>query len=92
MNLDDLIKQMTPEIYENLKLAIEIGKWADGTRLTNDQLENSLQAVIAYEQKHITEEHRVGYIDKGEKDGEQCDSPTEDIQTVTVRGSLSSKH
>ncbi|WP_288755829.1 DUF1315 family protein, partial [uncultured Pseudomonas sp.] len=42
-----MIENITPEIYESLKLAVEIGKWSDGRKLTAEQKELSLQAVIA---------------------------------------------
>lgn len=73
MNFHDLLNSITPEIYENLKRAVEIGKWPDGRALTAEQREISLQAVIAYEQKHIDERERTGYIDRGSKQqGEVC--------------------
>lgn len=62
MNLDQLIESITPEIYENLKTSIELGKWPDGRILTPEQKEHSMQAVIAYEKKHIPAEERTGYI------------------------------
>ena len=33
----DLIRNITPDVYESLKLAVEIGKWADGRKLTQEQ-------------------------------------------------------
>lgn len=62
MNFDDVLKSITPEVYENLKTAIELGKWADGRKLTQEQKENCMQAVIAYELKHIPAEQRTGYV------------------------------
>jgi uncharacterized protein len=74
MNLQHLIEHITPEIHRNLKRAVEIGKWPDGRALTAEQRELSLQAVIAYEAKHLAEHERVGYIDRGPKEeGEVCD-------------------
>ncbi|MGL5501413.1 MAG: DUF1315 family protein, partial [Plesiomonas shigelloides] len=34
MHVDSLISAMTPEVYERLRQAVETGKWADGTALT----------------------------------------------------------
>ncbi|MGL5399491.1 MAG: DUF1315 family protein, partial [Plesiomonas shigelloides] len=45
MHVDSLISAMTPEVYERLRQAVETGKWADGTALTEVQKETSLQAV-----------------------------------------------
>ena len=49
MQLKELISQLTPEIRENLCTAIEIGRWPDGTKLTDDQKASSIQAVIAWD-------------------------------------------
>ena len=40
----EAIENITPEIYQNLKLAVEIGKWPDGRKLTQEQKELTLQA------------------------------------------------
>lgn len=58
----DLIDNITPDIYESLKLAIEIGKWGDGRKLTQEQRELSLQAMIAWEAKNLPEDQRTGYM------------------------------
>lgn len=57
-----MIENITPEIYESLKLAVEIGKWADGRKLTSEQRELSLQAVIAWEMQNLPEDQRTGYM------------------------------
>ena len=57
-----MIENITPEIYESLNTAVEIGKWSDGRRLTPEQKELSLQAVIAWEMKNLPEEQRTGYM------------------------------
>lgn len=73
MTLDELIASITPETYESLKRAVELGKWADGTRLTPEQRANCMQAVIAYGERNLAEEERVGFIDRGHKEeGEVC--------------------
>ncbi|MDG9886356.1 YeaC family protein [Pseudomonas putida CSV86] len=57
-----MIENITPEIYQSLKLAVEIGKWADGRKLTAEQRELSLQAVIAWEMQNLPEDQRTGYM------------------------------
>ncbi|EIS74790.1 hypothetical protein YPPY66_2749, partial [Yersinia pestis PY-66] len=37
MELEDLISVMTPEIYQRLVQAVELGKWPDGVALTSEQ-------------------------------------------------------
>ena len=70
-----MIEAMTPDMYQRLKTAVELGKWPDGRRLTPEQRQHSLQAVIAWGEKYLPESERVGYIDKGRKGGEVCDDP-----------------
>ena len=61
MNDIDLIKTITPDIYERFKKAIETGKWNDGTLLTEDQKAITLRAIILYEQVHLLEHERIGF-------------------------------
>ena len=61
MNDIDLIKTITPDIYERFKKAIETGKWNDRTLLTEDQKAITLRAIILYEQIHLREHERVGF-------------------------------
>lgn len=37
MNIDDMINSMTPEVYQRLVTAVELGKWPDGVALTAEQ-------------------------------------------------------
>ncbi len=61
-NLQDMLQMITPEVYGNLKRAVEIGKWLDGKKLDAAQRELCMQALIAYEQEHLPEDERSGYI------------------------------
>ena len=62
MNIEELVNSSTPEVYQNLKTAIELGKWGDGRILTPEQKEHSMQAIIAYELKYMPAEERTGYV------------------------------
>jgi len=62
MNYEQLIDSITPEAYQNLKAAVETGRWPDGNLLSQQQREHSLQAIIAYELKHLPPEERTGYV------------------------------
>lgn len=46
------IAAMPREVYERLKTAVELGKWPDGSVLTPEQKENSMQAVLAWQAMH----------------------------------------
>ena len=85
MDFDALIESITPETYDQLKRALELGKWADGVRLTQDQREQVMQAIIAYGERNLKQEERVGFIDRGSKDdGELCDDSAA-TETIKIR-------
>lgn len=64
MEYRDLVKQLTPELYATFKRSLERGSWPDGRKMTAEQRENCLQAIIAYDELHRPEQDRVGYIEK----------------------------
>ncbi|AQU82867.1 MAG: DUF1315 family protein [Halomonas sp.] len=65
MTFDRMINQITPAIYESLKQAVSLRKWPDGRRLTPEQTELCLEAVIRYEvENNVPEENRVGYLEQ----------------------------
>jgi uncharacterized protein YeaC (DUF1315 family) len=61
MDLRQLLDSITPEIYESLKRAIEVGKWPDGRALSDGQKELCIQAVIAYDERKPADQ-RTGYV------------------------------
>ncbi|MEH6579079.1 MAG: DUF1315 family protein [Amphritea sp.] len=69
MTFEKMIEVMTPDVYNSLKRAVELGKWPNGERLTQEQRETSLRAVIAYDAQKLPEEQRTGYISRKKKDG-----------------------
>jgi uncharacterized protein YeaC (DUF1315 family) len=75
MSYEDFIAKLTPDVVANLRRAIELGKWPDGRRITDEQRANCMEAVLGWELTHLPEEQRTGYIDRGEKKaGEVCAS------------------
>ncbi len=52
MDFQQLVDTMTPEIYENIKTAVELGKWPDGNPLTEKQKEAAIQAIMVYDAKN----------------------------------------
>ena len=60
-SIEQLIDEMNSDVYDSLKLAIELGKWADGARLGAPQIDFCMQAIILYEAKHLREQDRVGF-------------------------------
>ena len=78
----EMIENITPEIYQSLKLAVEIGKWPDGRKLTQEQKELSLQAMIAWEVQNLPEEERTGYMGPSE-----CKSKSLDVPNILFKTS-----
>ena len=75
MDYQTLIDSMSPEIYQNLKRAMEIGRWHDGRPLSAEQRATVMEALISWGERHLPEDQRVGFIDRGHKAGEVCDDP-----------------
>ncbi|WP_218354875.1 YeaC family protein [Alteromonas lipotrueiana] len=77
MNIDALVAAMTPELYLRLRQAVETGKWPDGTPLTNEQHESSMQAVLLYQSKveksteHMTINEQGEIVHKSKRDFQQ---------------------
>ncbi len=61
-NFVEVASTIAAEVYESFKLAVEIGKWPDGRKLSLEQKELCLQAMIAYELKHLPEDQHTGYM------------------------------
>jgi len=68
MDYEQLIESLTPDVVARLRRGVETGCWPDGRALTAEQREHSLAAVIAWEQRHLPEEERTGYIDRSAKE------------------------
>ena len=51
MNIDSLVNNLTPELFERLQYGASTGKWPDGTPLTAAQKEQTVQLVMLYQAK-----------------------------------------
>ncbi len=86
MNFEQLATGMTVEVYRQLKTAVEISRWPNGERLTEQQKQICLEAILRYEMEHLPPEQRTGYIPP--KIGSHCDSKTDIVdydQPQTLR-------
>ena len=72
-SLQDLLSSITPELHQKLKRAVELGRWENGERLTPEQVELCLQAVIAYDEMHLRPEEKVGFIDRSKVKKQTCE-------------------
>jgi len=82
MTYEELIERLDPTVYQNLKRAIELGKWPDGRVVSREQRSICLEAVIYYERTHnVPEQERVGYIDRNRRDR---DKPSDDTDVIRI--------
>ncbi len=84
-------QNLNPDIYQSLKKALELGKWPDGKRLTQEQRETCMQAIISYEAAHLPEEERAGYLGQTCKSQSGEGSNTSDKPIVGVYPNKTSK-
>ena len=78
------IENITPDIYQSLKLAVEIGKWPDGRKLSQEQKELTLQALIAWEMQNLPEDQRIGYMGP-----QECSSKSAPVPNLLFKTSES---
>lgn len=66
MDIEQIIDSMTPEVYQRLATAVELGKWPDGVALTPEQKENSLQLVMLWQARYNTEAQHMTIDTRGQ--------------------------
>ncbi|RRJ84630.1 YeaC family protein [Aestuariirhabdus litorea] len=86
MSFKELLANITPEIYRNLRSAVELGKWPDGRRLTPEQRQHCMQAMIAWEQLNLPEEERSGYMEQ------QCKSQSGQNDAAEIQALNLTRH
>jgi len=60
--------------YENLRRALELGRWPDGRVLDARQREICLDAVLTWEAHHLPPEERTGHIERVGCSGDDRDA------------------
>lgn len=80
MTVDELIKSMTPEIYSNMKAALELSRWPDGRKLESEQKALCMEALIRYENlADMPAQQRIGYMEAA------CESSKDDVQPLIIK-------
>lgn len=62
MTVEQLLENLTPQIVDSLRRAIELGKWPNGVTLDQQQIELCTEALIRWEYHNLNRETRSGYI------------------------------
>ncbi len=88
---DELIRSINPEIHARLKTAVETGRWADGTRLRREQVEQCLQAIIAWEQRNLAPEEQTGYMPDACASRKQPGAAETPVQNLQLRAPATRK-
>ena len=62
--VDELVESLTPDMVNDLKRAIEIGKFPDNRAVSEEQRELMIEATILYDALKLPEEERTGFIQR----------------------------
>lgn len=65
MDIEQIIDSMTPEVYQRLATAVELGKWPDGGADAGAK-ENSLQLVMLWQARYNTEAQHMTIDTRGQ--------------------------
>lgn len=65
-DLQSVLAAMTPEVYQRLATAVELGKWPDGVALTPAQKAHSLQLVMLWQSQHNEQAQHMSIAKGGE--------------------------
>ena len=66
MDIEQIIDSMTPEVYQRLATAVELGQRPDGVALTPEQKENSLQLVMLWQARYNTDAQHMTIDTRGQ--------------------------
>ena len=65
-DINKVIDDMPQEVYERLLSAAELGKWEDGTVLSEEQKASTLQLVMLYQARRLDQKDHFTINNQGE--------------------------
>ncbi|WP_394205319.1 YeaC family protein [Shewanella waksmanii] len=65
-DINKVIDDMPDEVYQSLLTAVEIGKWQDGTVLTQEQRDSTQQLVMLYQARRLNQTDHFTINSQGE--------------------------
>jgi uncharacterized protein YeaC (DUF1315 family) len=81
MTVDELIKAMTPDVFQSMKGALELSRWPDGRKMGREQKVLCMEALIRYEEMtDMAADQRIGYMEAACKS-----TKDDDTQTLTIK-------
>ena len=66
MNINQMANNLSNEVYERLKTAVETGKWPDGTVLSPSQRQQSMQLVMIYQSQVLKSQQHFSIGEDGQ--------------------------
>lgn len=65
-DINKMIEDMPREVYDRLISGVELGKWEDGTRLSSEQRESTMQLVMLYQARHLAQTDHLTVNSEGQ--------------------------
>ena len=62
MEYSQTAANLSPEMVKKLQIAIEIGRWENGERLTSGQLDSAMQAVMLWQAANVNNKDAEPFI------------------------------
>lgn len=87
--LAQVVDGMTQPVYERLKKALELRRWPDGRELSERQLADTMQLVLAWEVRNLPVEERSGYMPDACR-SKQAESPAASLIASSGEGNRDS--
>lgn len=66
MAIVKLVEMMDPSVYQTLCYAVETGRWEDGSRLSKEQRDLCMQAVMIYQSRYNHDAQHMSIAAGGE--------------------------
>ncbi|MBT8448446.1 MAG: DUF1315 family protein [Gammaproteobacteria bacterium] len=74
-DINHLLAEMSQEVRDKLAEAVELGKWADGTKLSKEQIEQSLRAVMLWDSHYGQEQDEPFKVLRGGRLIDRAEKP-----------------
>ncbi len=87
MDINILLQNMSPQVYDKLRESVETGKWLDGSPLSDSQRETCMHAVMMYQAKVLKSEQHMSVGADGEIIHKSRDAFKQELQPHGESGS-----
>lgn len=63
--IDKILNAMSNDVYQTLLTAVELGKWQNGTVLSKEQRDSTLQLIMLYQAKRLDSDEHMSIAASG---------------------------